>query len=371
MGSDKLRRQITFEAARLMYLRQEEEYFRAKLKAAQNLCRGWVPASQLPSNAEIRDELQRFVWLHEGHHRNSQLREMRLVAWQMLLLLQRFQPRLIGSTLTGHVRAGSDIDLHVFSDSVAAVTQTLDAAQLPYLLERKEVHQAGASQTYTHLHVQARFPVELTVYSFAQRQMTFRSSITGKPIEAASLRQFRQLLQQAYPGIDLSEQPLCSGELTARFEYFRSLLQPLARVEQSRKYHPEGDVLYHSLQVYLLAQDAAPWDLEFLLAALLHDVGKGIDSRDHVRSGLQALEGRITPRTAWLIEHHMEMHKYREGTLGARALRRLTEHPDFETLQLLGECDLGGRVPGVSVPELDEVLAELLELSRSSEAESE
>lgn len=371
MASDKLRRQITFEAARLMYLRQEEEYYRAKLKAAHKLCRGWVPAAQLPSNAEIRDELQRFVWLHEGDNRNSHLREMRVVAWQMLLLLQRFQPRLIGSTLTGHVRAGSDIDLHLFCDSVTAVTQTLDEAQLPYLLERKEVHRAGVSQTFTHLHVQGRFPLELTVYSTAERQSVFRSSITGRPIEAASLRQFRQLLEQEYPGIDLSAAPLFSGELEARFQYFRSLLQPLSKVGQSRRHHPEGDVLYHSLQVYLLAQDAAPWDLEFLLAALLHDVGKGIDPRDHVQCGLQVLEGRITARTAWLIEHHMEMHKYREGTLGARALRRLVEHPDFETLQLLGRCDLGGRVPGVNVPELDEVLAELLELSRSGEAESD
>jgi hypothetical protein len=37
-------------------------------------------------------------------------------------LLCRFRPRLIGSVMTGHVRKGSDIDLHLFSDSVEPVT---------------------------------------------------------------------------------------------------------------------------------------------------------------------------------------------------------------------------------------------------------
>src|SRR5437773_10933198 len=63
-----------------------------------------------------------------------------------------------------------------------------------------------------------------------------------------------------------------------------------------------SDVLYHLLQVFELARDERPWDEEFLLAALLHDVGKGIDPHDHVAAALQVLDGLITPRTAWLIE---------------------------------------------------------------------
>jgi len=41
-------------------------------------------------------------------------------------------------------------------------------------------------------------------------------------------------------------------------------------VEQPPQYHPEGDALYHSLQVFELAREARPYDEEFLLAALLH-----------------------------------------------------------------------------------------------------
>ena len=97
------------------------------------------------------------------------------------------------------------------------------------------------------------------------------------------------------------------------------LLEPLEGVKQSQKYHPEGDALYHSLQVFELAREERPYDEEFLLAALLHDVGKAIDPSDHVEAALQALEGSITERTAWLIAHHMEAQALRAGTLGTRA----------------------------------------------------
>ena len=69
------------------------------------------------------------------------------------------------------------------------------------------------------------------------------------------------------------------------YQLFRLMLLPLERVKQNPKYHPEGDVLYHSLQVFELAKEVRPYDEEFLLAALLHDIGKGIDPYDHVAAG--------------------------------------------------------------------------------------
>ena len=66
MSSDKLRRQVAWEAARLMYEREETEYFRAKLKAARRLARGEFKPSDLPSNREIRDQIQVWAHLHEG-----------------------------------------------------------------------------------------------------------------------------------------------------------------------------------------------------------------------------------------------------------------------------------------------------------------
>jgi HD domain len=152
-----------------------------------------------------------------------------------------------------------------------------------------------------------------------------------------------------------------------RFSVYEALLAPLAKVQLGRTRHPEGDALYHSLQVYVLARDGLPYDEEFQLAALLHDVGKGVDPKDHVAAALDVLEGYVTERTAWLIEHHHEAHRLRERTLGSRARRRLQATADFETLELLADCDRRGRVVGMPVPDLRDALDEIRLLSEHVE----
>lgn len=365
MTPSKLRRQIAFEAASLMYRRQESEYYRAKLKAARRLYRGWVKPADLPSNAEIRDEIQALARLCEGSQRTDRLQEMRLEALRLMRLLRPFRPRLIGSVLTGHIRAGSDIDLHLFSDSTEAITHVLDEQGVVYDVERKRVRKQGVERVFTHIHVQDRFPFELTVYPAARAHYVFKSSVTGKAIERASIAELEQLLAHEYPGLPLEEAVAHLENQVDRFQVYEALLLPLENVHENRRYHPEGDALYHSLQVYDLACDALPYDEEFLLAALLHDVGKAIDPHDHVAAGLEALDGFITPRTAWLIEHHMLGQGLLDGTLGVRARRRLQQSGDFEELQLLCQCDRDGRQVGVAASDLDDVLDYLRDLSRT------
>ncbi|MBA4064215.1 MAG: tRNA adenylyltransferase [Isosphaera sp.] len=366
MSDAKLRHAIAFEAARLMYEREESEYFTAKRKAAARLCRGSVKPSDLPSNAEIRDQVQAFARMHEGERRTADLRDMRLAALWLMRRLARFRPRLIGSVMTGHVRKGSDIDLHVFSDHLEPVTAVLEEEGLQFDVERKHIEKHGEARVFTHVHVHDRFPFELTVYPDDKAHYVFKSSITGKAIERASTRELEELIAREHPDVRLDEALAERDEAVDPYQLFRLLLLPLENVKQNPRYHPEGDVLYHLLQVFELARDARPWDEEFVLAALLHDVGKGIDPHDHVGAALQALDGLVTPRTAWLIEHHMLAQEYRAGTLGARARRRLEESEDFDDLMLLRELDDAGRVPGAVVPTVDEALAFLRQLERDN-----
>ena len=233
-----------------------------------------------------------------------------------------------------------------------------------YAVERKQVRKHGEERIFTHIHVVDRFPFELTVYAADQAHYVFKSSITGKAIERASIAELEQFLAREYPDLDLDAALDEAAEQVDRFQVFESLLLPLENVKQPLKYHPEGDALYHSLQVFDHARDQLAYDEEFLLAALLHDVGKAIDPADHVAAGLEALDGFITERTAWLIEHHMLAHQLADGTLGARARRRLEQSEHFDDLVLLGECDRAGRQPGVEAPELDEALDYLRELGK-------
>jgi predicted HD phosphohydrolase len=362
MNRTKLRRQIAWEAARLMYSRQESEYYTAKMKAARQLCHGWVKPADLPSNVEIRDQIEMLARLFEGAARTDNLLAMRLAALAMMRRLAPFRPRLIGSVLTGHVRQGSDIDLHVFSDTVEAVTHLFDQDGLDYTVERKQVRKHGEERVFTHVHLVDAFPFELTIYATNQAHYVFKSSITGRAIERASIAELEQFLAREYPDLDVSAALDDAAAQVDRFQVYESLLLPLENVKGPLAYHPEGDMLYHSLQVFDHARDQLAYDEEFLAAALLHDVGKAIDPADHIVAGLDALNGFITARTAWLIEHHMLAHQLTDGTLGARARRRLEQSEHFHDLLLLGECDRAGRQSGVVAPELDEALAYLREL---------
>src|SRR3954471_20233306 len=290
MSDVRIRRQIALLAARLMYDRDEKEYFTAKRKAARQLGVDYkYRPGDLPSNAEVRDQVQALAQFYEGPKRDRHLRDMRLAALRMMRLLSAFRPRLIGSVLTGHVRKGSDIDLHVFTDHVSAVTSVLEEQQLRFCIERKRVVKHGEERVFTHIHVPDQFPFELTLYDADKVNYGFKSSITGRLIERASIAELEQFLKSEYPGIDLDADAERLEDHIDRFELYRMLLEPLADVKQSAKFHPEGDALYHSLQVFELARHAQGYDEECLLAALLHDVGKAIDPSDHVAAGIAAL----------------------------------------------------------------------------------
>jgi len=364
MDNSKLRRSIAHEAARLLYFREESEYYRAKQKAARRMCQGWVKPADLPTNCEIRELVQSLARIHEGQARLDGLLDMRLTALRMMKRLARFHPRLIGSVLTGHVRSGSDIDVHVFSDSLEAVANTLEEDWIPHEIERKQVRKSGESHTYVHIHVAEKYPIELTVYPTSLRSYGFKSSITGKAIEKVSVAELEAFLNSEYPDIELEETLEQLADELDPYQVYYGLMLPLENIKQDPRYHPEGDVLFHSLQVFDLAHQLLPYDEEFLAAALLHDLGKGLDPQNHVAAGLEALEGVITPRTAWLIANHMEVHRIHDGSIGSRQHRRLRENENYDELILLGRCDRNGRVPGAQTSSLEEAIEILRELGQ-------
>lgn len=151
-----------------------------------------------------------------------------------------------------------------------------------------------------------------------------------------------------------------------RFAIYRMRLLPLEQVKQDPRRHPEGDALYHSLQVFERARDIRPYDEEFLLAALLHDVGKAIDPRDHVPRALESLRGTLTERSAWLIQHQHDAPERSGRPLSAAQRQELSDSGHAEDLRLLRDLDEAGRVPGVPVGTVEEALAYLRGLEGES-----
>lgn len=137
------------------------------------------------------------------------------------------------------------------------------------------------------------------------------------------------------------------------FAYLKQLLENLDGVQQSLHYHPEGDALYHSLQVFQCALDATQ-DPILLAAALFHDVGKAIDSPTHHILGAEALSGILDPHIVWLIEHHLDLLRHPERTRGQ--LKGSQKLADLESLR---KWDLQGRDPKAETMSIDDALAYL------------
>lgn len=165
--------------------------------------------------------------------------------------------------------------------------------------------------------------------------------------------------QPAQPEPETDAAPAALADHLDRFALYRLRLAPLEAVKQNPKTHPEGDALYHSLQVFEHARAARPYDEEFLLAALLHDVGKAIDPTDHVAAGVEALRGSVTDRALWLIAHQHDLPtpRNRDRALSAKARRALDASEHLDDLKLLRDLDEAGRVAGAPVGGVEEALA--------------
>jgi len=152
-----------------------------------------------------------------------------------------------------------------------------------------------------------------------------------------------------------------------RFERYAELLRPLAEIKQDPEKHPEGDALYHSLQVFALASDRLPFDEELLTAALLHEVGLAIERQDSTAASLEALQGLVSERTAWFIENLPVAQDLASGVLGMRGRRRLNASENSEEMLLLAEWDREGCKRGVTVPDVEDAIEKIRGLSELDE----
>lgn len=203
--SGGVRARITAEAARLMVEEGVDQYFTAKRMAAKRVLgrvegrRARCRPADLPSNGEIRDAVLALSRLAEGSGRTRRLFALRVVALEAMRALAPFSPRLIGSVSTGHIRRGSDIDLHVFPGDEESLERHLAALGWTYERERVSIQKGGEIRDYLHYHVADAAPIELTVYEPRELRSRPRSSTDGKPIVRMSIGAVEALCAREHP----------------------------------------------------------------------------------------------------------------------------------------------------------------------------
>jgi len=182
-----------------MYNEGVKQYFDAKRIATKRLLnRGGIKSNQsrpkdLPSNGEISEELAKLCDLLDDD-KEQRLLALRETAIMIMRELESFSPRLIGSVSTGRIRQGSDIDLHVFTDSIDALEQTIQHLQWQYELKQITIKKGERFVDYTHVYIDADFPIELSVYPTKEIRVVSRSSTDGKPIHRLKIADVERLI---------------------------------------------------------------------------------------------------------------------------------------------------------------------------------
>ena len=171
-----------------------EDHALAKRKAARQA--GAVDARQLPDNEEIDAALRTYRLLYQKQH-PLQLRELRLLAVEIMDEFLRFDPRLTGSVLNGNASQFADIELLLFAESSKQVELDLLNGGLRY-------------QTVEKCFYAGEMPVEAVEFSFEREAVTVRLAVltpreqrtrlkkspVGKPLDQATPRAVEQLLAQ-------------------------------------------------------------------------------------------------------------------------------------------------------------------------------
>ena len=133
-GRADLRRQVAYLAARLMAEGGITDYRVAKQKAARQA--GLTDASALPDNREIEEALRAYQQLYQGVEQPAQLLWLRQRAVEVMRLLGKFNPHLVGTVLSGTANEFSEIDLHVFADDSKCVELFLINHNIAYRAEQ-------------------------------------------------------------------------------------------------------------------------------------------------------------------------------------------------------------------------------------------
>lgn len=139
------------------------------------------------------------------------------------------------------------------------------------------------------------------------------------------------------------------------FAELLSLLEPLEAVGQSPVHHPEGNALFHSLQVFEQARRSSREPTHWA-AALLHDLGKAVVAPCHAAAGADLLDGIANAHVQWLVAHHLDLLREPKLTRITLAL-----DPRLRDLERLRAWDLAGRKIHALVPSVERALGVLLE----------
>ncbi|MCG6158450.1 HD domain-containing protein [Rubinisphaera margarita] len=342
----QLRERIAREAARLIARRKVKTFHTARMRAMRWLSQQRLTSSEIPTQEEVMRELERLTASSDWDRQSN-------VQWlldEAAIWVEPLNPLLWidwqavgrGEEIVGHwvLAAETDPEVQQILQSQTIGTQPSHAPE--WAVAALNFSNGIPHRIYFDASLDAAAAPEKIERVVGSQPERFTRPVIATPVE-----------DDEDSAIELSWG-----------DQFRPLLESLADFTFNSEDHPEGDALYHSLQVYQLGRELHPYDVEFQWACLLHDIGYVVDARTPCEAALRVLEGRVTERVEFLVGNLEAGHQFLNGGSQAKSLRK---SEDFGELLDLARCDRNGRQRGQSVPTLDEALAELEELEQFGE----
>jgi hypothetical protein len=193
---NQMRQRLAQLAARLIAEDGLLDYASAKRKAARQL--GAPDTQNLPTNSEIERELRAYQALYQKDEQTERLRILRAEALESMRQLHVFNPYLTGSVLSGTAARHSNINLHLFADSLKDVELFLLNRQISYETKEKRFYFGGESRMVPVLTLEGNHAeVELAIFSVEDLRQAPRSPVSGKSMERAKPQQVETLLETA------------------------------------------------------------------------------------------------------------------------------------------------------------------------------
>ena len=196
--ADNLRRALAQEAARIMAEHGIRDFLVAKRKAAERL--GVTDGSALlPKNSEIEEALAAYQRLFGGSSHLQALTAQRRAALSAMRYLREFEPRLVGAVLSGTATEHSDVQLHLFADTLESVTLKLLDEGVPHeVTERRVKLNAERIRAFPGVRfAMDEQAIEATVFPTDGIRQAPVSPVDGRPMRRASALEVEALLAQS------------------------------------------------------------------------------------------------------------------------------------------------------------------------------
>ena len=193
--SDRARKLVAQEAARIIVNHGVRDYRLAKQKAADRL--GIVSRGALPGNAEVETAVAEHLEIFGGDSHADHLRLMRMAALSAMEMLVSFTPRLVGPVLVGTADENSAVNLHLFADSPETVAMELSFMGISYRpYERRLKSRRNRVETYAGFEFHhSNSAIQATVFPIDGIRQAPMSPIDGKPMKRAASDAVQQLLE--------------------------------------------------------------------------------------------------------------------------------------------------------------------------------